>query len=227
MVRPRSNFCRQGDSLLWYLFLLCAEGFRAIIHRRYKLCMGSEHLFIVRWSLIYFLRMIVWFSWMLRCMIANNLSRFFMRLNLVWVKKLTLKKTVIYFSLNMHSKRKTEISQLLNIHVVTCHAWLLFRPTNSIRHTKIETFEMIKERVRNKLCRWKENFFSAGGKEILIKAVAQCIPNYFMGCFRLPHGLCIDLNAKISRSGGVRLKMVRKFIRFSRGPRVLGFRKFQ
>jgi hypothetical protein len=40
---------------------------------------------------------------------------------------------------------------------------------------------------------WKEKDLSAAGKEILIKAVAQSLPNYIMSVFRLTDGLCEDL----------------------------------
>lgn len=41
---------------------------------------------------------------------------------------------------------------------------------------------------------WKDNFFSVGGKEILIKIIAQAIPTYVMSSFRLPKLLCDDLH---------------------------------
>ena len=56
-------------------------------------------------------------------------------------------------------------------------------------------FAKIKEKVGKKLARWKEKMLSMGGKEILIKAVAQTIPIYTMSCFQLPKGLCDDLES--------------------------------
>ena len=46
-----------------------------------------------------------------------------------------------------------------------------------------------------KLAGWKGKLLSMGGKEILIKAVAQAIPTYTMSCFQLPQGLCEDLES--------------------------------
>nr|XP_023891716.1 uncharacterized protein LOC112003738 [Quercus suber] len=56
-------------------------------------------------------------------------------------------------------------------------------------------FSILKERVGQKLAGWKGKLLSMGGKEILIKAVAQAIPTYTMSCFQLPQGLCEDLES--------------------------------
>ena len=60
-------------------------------------------------------------------------------------------------------------------------------------------FAEIKEKVSKKLAGWKGKLLSMGGKEVLIKAVAQAIPTYTMTCFQLPKTLCEDLE-KLMRS---------------------------
>ena len=62
-----------------------------------------------------------------------------------------------------------------------------------IRKSKNQVFAEIKEKVHKKLSGWKEKMLSMGGKEILIKAVAQVISTYTMSCFQLPKGLCEEL----------------------------------
>ena len=55
-----------------------------------------------------------------------------------------------------------------------------------IGRSRNDVFVEIKERVGRKLSGWKEKNLSIGGREILIKAVAQAIPTYTMSCFQLP-----------------------------------------
>ena len=62
-----------------------------------------------------------------------------------------------------------------------------------IGRSKKQVFNKVKERVGKKLMGWKEKLLSIEGIEILIKAVAQAVPTYTMGCFLLRKGLCDDI----------------------------------
>jgi hypothetical protein len=54
-------------------------------------------------------------------------------------------------------------------------------------------FQNLQERLTMWFMLWGDGLPSQGGKEILIKAVAQAIPTYIMGVFRLPRSVCDDL----------------------------------
>ncbi|MDV3193925.1 MAG: hypothetical protein Q8835_02560, partial [Sweet potato little leaf phytoplasma] len=71
-------------------------------------------------------------------------------------------------------------------------------PSQNARN-KQEIFQHIKDRVWKTLQGWKRNFFSAAGREVLIKSVAQAIPNYAMSCFKFPLSFCNDLNSLCAR----------------------------
>ena len=60
-------------------------------------------------------------------------------------------------------------------------------------------FNEIKLRVLRKISSWHHKFFSCSGKEILIKAVAQAVPTYAMSVFKLPLGLCDDMQGAIAK----------------------------
>ena len=59
------------------------------------------------------------------------------------------------------------------------------------------TFWQLKERLDNKLSKWKEKMLSQAGKEILIKAVAQTIPKYTMSVFKLPNIVCDKMTGMV------------------------------
>jgi hypothetical protein len=69
-------------------------------------------------------------------------------------------------------------------------------PTD-VGSSKYGTFKFLKDRVWGKVKGWLEKILSSGGKDVLIKSVAQAIPVYSMYCFRLPRGLCDHINSLI------------------------------
>jgi hypothetical protein len=47
-------------------------------------------------------------------------------------------------------------------------------------------FKTTKERLSKKFTNWAERYMLVSAKEVLIKSVAQAIPTYAMGVFKLP-----------------------------------------
>lgn len=62
-----------------------------------------------------------------------------------------------------------------------------------------DMLDYVKDRIMAKILRWKQQFLSQAGKEILIKAVAQVVSPYPMNVFKLPNNLCQDIDAAIAR----------------------------
>lgn len=64
---------------------------------------------------------------------------------------------------------------------------------------KIRFFNDIMLSVLSKLTSWQSKFFSCGGNEVLIKAIAQAMPRYAMSLFKIPLSICKDIKKVISR----------------------------
>jgi len=65
--------------------------------------------------------------------------------------------------------------------------------------SKTEMFSWLLAKVNSKMDGWKEKLFSKGGKEVLIKAVVQAVPQYAMSIFKIPISLCKAIEQKISK----------------------------
>lgn len=51
-------------------------------------------------------------------------------------------------------------------------------------------FQPLEARFLKRMTAWKEKDLSAAAKEVLIKSVAQALPNYIMSVFKITDGLC-------------------------------------
>ena len=62
-----------------------------------------------------------------------------------------------------------------------------------------DCFKHFYERIKQRLIGWMEKQLSTGGKEILLKAVAQAIPVFAMSLFSLPKGICKEITDIIAQ----------------------------
>lgn len=65
--------------------------------------------------------------------------------------------------------------------------------------SKKQVFAFIQDRLQNRINSWSAKLLSKGGKEVLIKSVAQALPTYVMSCFLLPQETIRKLTSAISR----------------------------
>ena len=55
--------------------------------------------------------------------------------------------------------------------------------------SKVNTLKELQEKITKRVMGWKEKFISKARREILIKMVAQAIPTYSMGLFKIPKSI--------------------------------------
>jgi ribonuclease HI len=62
-----------------------------------------------------------------------------------------------------------------------------------------DCFEYLVDRICKIISGWNEKNLYTGGKEILLKAIAQAIPTYAMSVFKIPKGIIKAISAAIAR----------------------------
>ena len=118
-------------------------------------------------------------------------------------------KSAVCFGPSIREEDISQMVAILGVAQVKCHEHYLGLPCFSGKN-KSNLFASIKDRVWNKLCGWKSKLLSAGGREILTKAIIQAIPTYSMNMFKLPISLIKELHRLVPGSGGEGTYLSRK-----------------
>ncbi|KAH9750457.1 reverse transcriptase domain-containing protein [Citrus sinensis] len=164
LIIPRRGL-RQGDPLSPYLFLLCAEGFSSLIAKYEKA------------GLIHGVQVARKAPAISHLLFADDCFLFF-RANQV---EANLVKQVLCAYGNASGQcvnyAKSSISFSMNVNEDTAQ----------------QICTTLGEKVWKKLQGWNKQFLSRAGKEILLKTVAQAVPNFVMNIYLLPLELCKEL----------------------------------
>jgi hypothetical protein len=107
-------------------------------------------------------------------------------------------KCSIFFSPNTDVDMKAKVCEALNIMTESLNDKYLGLPA-LIGADRSDCFRHLIERVMAKTKGWKEKLLSMGGKEVLIKSIAQAVPNYAMMVFLLPKNICKGITDVISQ----------------------------
>lgn len=65
--------------------------------------------------------------------------------------------------------------------------------------SKRQIFAFIRDRLNDRVNSWSAKLLSKGGKEVLLKSVAQALPTYVMSCFLLPKDIINKLHGAIAK----------------------------
>ena len=98
-------------------------------------------------------------------------------------------KSCIFFSPNTSVDVKARVCTILNILTESLTDKYLGLPTH-VGAERTDCFQYLIDRVCQRIEGWKEKILSLGGKEVLLKAVAQAILSYAMSVFKIPKTIC-------------------------------------
>ncbi|CAL1369949.1 unnamed protein product [Linum trigynum] len=195
-----SRGLQQGEPLSPLLFVLCTEGFAALLRQAIseKRLEGVKvapraprisHLFFTDDSYLFFRGSLQ------EC---ENLIEVLNEYEELGGQKVNLSKSAVCFSKNISLPDQEFLGTILGVGAVGVHDKYLGIPT-LIARSKVATFRYLEEKLLERLQGWKRRTLSWAAKETLIKPVALALPLHVMSCFRLPLSPCRLLDKHVAR----------------------------
>ncbi|XP_060968467.1 uncharacterized protein LOC115719361 [Cannabis sativa] len=128
---------------------------------------------------------------------AEGLSALLQKFEVALGQKVNVNKSSIFYSTNTQAAMKQQINTLLQMRQADENSLYLGLPS-TLGRNKSTVFGYLKDRVRKKLQGWDAKILSHAGKEVLIKIVAQSLPNFAMIVFLLPLEISRDIESQMA-----------------------------
>ncbi|XP_024038343.1 uncharacterized protein LOC112097373 [Citrus clementina] len=128
---------------------------------------------------------------------CQNLKKIFDCYSATSGQLFNFEKSSMFLNGNISAGQASKIKEIFQLNIVSRHEKYLGLPS-MIGRKRSSFFNDIKLKIHNKVSNWQHKFFSAGGKEVLIKAATQAIPAYAMSVFKIPMGICDDIQRIIA-----------------------------
>ncbi|KAM2566578.1 hypothetical protein TB1_009061 [Malus domestica] len=189
---------RQGDPLSPYLFLLCTEGLSMLI--RNGLERGAINGYRVSPAGTPITHLFFADDYVLFGKATTEETLGILNILKTYARgsgqELNLSNSSIFFGSKILNHTRLKIGRTMGIQCKVGFGKYLSLQAD-FGHSKKVVFKEVRDRLETRMTSWAKQYLSQTGKETLVKAVAMAMPNHAMSYFKLPIGVCRDIEKVI------------------------------